>query len=182
MDPMFCTCKNWSGGRQWRIGWLIKMSEFVVELTASYYFKPSLDYRHLIKLYLWIQKDQLCWGSRTSSFGHWQTCRTVNSPFFVATQGGYKVLCNISIKEPRNTGFPERMIDYFFSFSEGQHSSLQWTGTFLFHFFRGVPSYIKYFFIWASIMPVHQVKWWFWCVHFHWAALTAEFLETFAGS
>ena len=36
---------------------------------------------------------------------------------FVATQLGYKVLWNISIKEPRNTGFRERMISYFFSLS-----------------------------------------------------------------
>ena len=33
----------------------------------------------------------------------------------MATQLGYKVLWNISIKEPRNTGFPDRMISYFFS-------------------------------------------------------------------
>ena len=62
---------------------------------------------------------------------------------FVATQLGYKVLWNIRIKEPRNTGFPDRVISYFFSLCEGQHSSLQWTETFLSHFFRGVPSYIK---------------------------------------
>ena len=182
MDPMFCTCKNWSGGRQWRIGWLINLwiccRTYGELLLQTVPWLLTLD-----KAYLWIQKDKLCWGSRTSSFGHWQTCRTVNSPCFVATQWGYKVLCNV--REHQGvpyTGFPERMIDYFFSFSEGRHSSLQWTGTFLFHFFRGVPSYIKYFFIWASIMPVHQLKWWFWCVHFHWAVVTAEFLETFAGS
>ena len=64
-----------------------------------------------------------------------QTLRT-----FVATQLGYKVHWNISIKEPRNTGFPDRMI---FPLCEGQHSSLQWTETFLSHFFRGVPSYTK---------------------------------------
>ena len=68
-----------------------------------------------------------------------QTLRT-----FVATQLGYKVLWNISIKEPRNTGFPDRMVSYFFSpLCEGQHSLLQWTETFLFHLFRGVSSYTK---------------------------------------
>ena len=41
-----------------------------------------------------------------------QTLRT-----FVATQLGYKVHWNISIKEPRNTGFPDRMISYFFPLS-----------------------------------------------------------------
>ena len=35
----------------------------------------------------------------------------------MATQLGYKVLWNVSIKEPRNTGFPDRMIGYLISFS-----------------------------------------------------------------
>ena len=58
-----------------------------------------------------------------------------------------KVFWNISIKEPWNTGFPDRMIGYFFfSFS------------FLFHFFSEGCLYLTNFFIWASIMPHSSLK------------------------
>ena len=62
----------------------------------------------------------------------------------MATQFGYKVLWNISIKEPRNTGFPDRMISYFFSLAV-KASILRCSGQKLssFIFFGGVPSYTK---------------------------------------
>ena len=62
----------------------------------------------------------------------------------MATQLGYNVLWNMSIKEPRNTGFPDRMIGYFFSLSV-KASILRCSGQKLsyFIFFRGVHSYTK---------------------------------------
>ena len=93
---------------------------------------------------------------------------------FVATQLGYKVLWNISIKEPRNTGFRDRMIGYFFSLSV-KASILRCSGLKLSYFiFSERYLHIPNFFIWSSIMPDRQVKWGFWCVHFHWP-VTAEF-------
>ena len=60
----------------------------------------------------------------------------------MASQLGYKVLWNISIKEPRNTGFPDRMVGYFFPLSV-KVNILRYGGQRLFHFFRGGPSYTK---------------------------------------
>ena len=72
----------------------------------------------------------------------------------MATQLGYKVLWNISIKETRNTGFPDRMIDYFFPLSV-KVNILRYGGQKRSYFIFSVGCLrIPNFFIWSSIMPV----------------------------
>ena len=77
-----------------------------------------------------------------------------------------------------------RMIGYFFFLlCEGQHSSLsgQKLSYMLYFIFSeaGVPSHTKLLHLSVDYAgDGHQVKSWFWCVHFHWVVTVEFFVKT----
>ena len=149
MDPMFAPVKigaveDSDGSLDWSINVVVvelAAMSVVERVTASNPWLWTLD-----KAHLWIQKHQLCWGSKTSYLGvlHWLTCRTVNSPC-------YSVRLQSSLEHQHQRASKNR-ISNFFSLSV-KASILRCSGQKLCHLiFSERCLHIPNFFIWSSIM------------------------------